>query len=131
MYFIGNFQYLSDQEQQNGQDRRYGAFSMMVEADSSEIALEKFRQRLIAFRDSSALFEGRCAVYITQLIEFAKFPVDEAVLLNFASFAGDPILPHISCVVPTEQSDTCSIHEWNNNQPFTEGQRDSLFIEFE
>lgn len=131
MYFIGNFQYLTDQEQKNIQDRRHGAFSMMVQAESSEIALEKFRQRLMAFRNSSAFFEGRCAIYITQLIEFDTFPVEEALMLNFASFVGDPVLPHISCVVPTEQSNSCSIHEWNNNQPFTEGRRDSLFMEFE
>lgn len=131
MYFIGNFQYLTDQEKETVQDRRHGAFSMMVQAESNDIALEKFRMRLVAFRNSSALFEGRCTIYITQLIEFDQFPAEEAVLLNFASFAGDPILPHISCVVPTEQSNSCSIHEWSNNQPFTEGRRDSLFIEFD
>lgn len=131
MYFIANFQHLTDQQETKDSDRRYGAFSMMLEAKSSQIALEKFRQRIIGFRESSTLFEGRCSVFITQLIEFEEFPNQEAVLLNFSSFAGDPILPHIACVVPTEQSNSCSIHEWDNNQPFTEGQRDKLFLNFD
>lgn len=131
MYFIANFQHLTDQQETKDSDRRYGAFSMMVEAESSQNALDKFRQRILGFRESSTLFEGRCAVYITHLIEFEKFPKQEAVLLNFNSFAGDPILPHIACVVPTEQSNACSIHEWNDNQPFTEGQRDRLFLNFD
>jgi hypothetical protein len=131
MYFIANFQHLTDQEQTEERNRRNGAFSMMVQAESSQIALEKFRQRLISFRNTSMLFDGHCKIYISQLIEFDKFPADEAVLLNFTSVVGDPVLPHIACVVPTEQSNACNIHEWNNNHPFTEGQMDSLFLSFD
>lgn len=131
MYFIANFQHLTDQQAPEENNRRYGAFTMMVEADSSETALEKFRQRLVEFRASSSLFEGRCSIFLAQLIEFDQFPKGEAVLVNFKSFAGDPVLPYISCVVPTEQSNACKIHEWDNNQPYTEGQKDSLFIDFQ
>ncbi len=130
MYFIGNFQYLSDQQKESEAERRHGLFSMMVQADSADLALDNFRRRLSAFRQSSSLFEGRCTIYISQLLEFNQIPQEDAVLLNFRSYVGDPVLPFIACVVPTEQSNSCTIHEWNRNHPTTEGRADALFIEF-
>lgn len=130
MYFIGNFQYLTDQEQNKEQERRHGFFSMMVQADSSDEAVEKFRKRLITFRQSSSFFEGHCTIYISQLLEFDQVPDQEAVMLNLKSYMGDPVLPFISCVVPTEQSNACTIQEWEDSQPLTEGQQDSLFLQF-
>lgn len=130
MYFIGNFQYLTDQQKENEAERRHGLFSMMVQADSANMALDKFRERLDAFRQSSSLFEGHCAIYISQVLEFSQPPQEEAVLLNFRSYVGDPVLPYIACVVPTEQSNSCTIHEWKKNHPTTEGREDKMFIEF-
>lgn len=131
MYFIGNFQHLSDQQAGNEQDRRHGDFSMIVEADTVDAALDKFRQRLVQFKEGAAFFEGQCKIYISQLLEFDQIPQKEAVILNFKSYAGDPVMPFIACVVPSEQSNSCSIHEWQNNRPTTEGREDNVFIKFE
>jgi hypothetical protein len=130
MYFIGDFQHLSDQQSEDEPDRRHGNFSMMVEAESAESALEKFRQRLLTFKESTTFFEGHCKIFISQLLEFDRLPRQEAVLLNFRSFAGDPLMPFIACSVPSEESNACSIHEWQNNRPLTEGREDSVFLEF-
>lgn len=130
MYFIGNFQHISDQQAENERDRRYGNFSMMVEAQSVDTALERFRQRLIMFKEATTFFEGQCTIYISQLIEFDKFPQDDAVILNFKSFAGDPLMPFIACAVPSEEINACHIHEWQDNHPVTEGRADSVFLEF-
>ena len=131
MYFIANFQYLTDQQNDSEAERRHGVFSMMIQAPTSDEALEKFRQRLTSFRQSDTFFEGRCRIYISQLLEFDRVPHGEAVMLNFKSFAGDPVMPFIGCIVPTESSNACTIHEWKQNQPMTEGREDSLFLEFE
>ena len=131
MYFIGNFQHISDQQAENEQDRRHGDFSMMVKADTAESALDKFRQHLVDFKESATFFEGQCEIYITQLLEFDQIPQNEAVILNFKSYAGDPVMPFIACVVPSEQSNSCSIHEWQNNRPVTEGREDNVFLKFE
>ena len=131
MYYIANFQHITNQQHADENDRRHGSFSMMVAADSMNRALEKFRQKLMTYRQSTSLFEGKCTVYISQLLEFENFPQDEAIILNFKSFAGDPIMPFIACVVPTEQSNACSIHEWEQGQPVTEGQKDSVFMHFD
>lgn len=130
MYFIGNFQYLTDQQNDSEHERRHGTFSMMIQAETADQALERFKQRLTDFRQSSAFFEGHCTIYISQLLEFDQFPENEAVMLNFKSYAGDPVLPFIACVVPNEQTNACTIHEWQDNQPMTEGREDSLFLEF-
>lgn len=131
MYFIANFQHISDQHADDENHRRHGSFSMMVSADSRDRALDLFRRRLIQFKEESTLFEGKCTIFISQMLEFDQIPSQEAVLLNYKSFAGDPVMPFIACVVPTEQSNACNIHEWENNQPITEGQKDSVFIQFD
>jgi len=131
MYFIGNFQHVSEQEAADANNRRHGNFSMMVDAPDMESALEKFKQRLIEFRKSTSFFDGQSTIYITQLLEFDNFPTEDAVIVNFNSFAGDPVLPFIACVVPSEESNSCSIHEWDRNQPITEGRKDSVFLQFE
>lgn len=131
MYFIGNFQHVSHQQSESENDRRHGSFSMMVSADHIDDALDKFHHKLIEYRKSTTFFEGKCTIYITQLLEFDKFPDEEAIMLNFKSFAGDPMMPFISCVVPTEQSNSCNIHEWDQGQPVTEGQNDTVFARFD
>jgi hypothetical protein len=131
MYFMGNFLHVSDQQSTDESDRRHGSFSMMVETDDAEMALERFRDKLLAFRDTTALFEGHCTIYITQLLEFDDFPSQEAVIVNFNSFAGDPVMPFISCVVPDERNNACSIHEWHSNHPTTEGRKNSIFLKFD
>lgn len=131
MYFIGNFQYLTDQINENEKEQRHGLFSMMVQAESADQALDKFRMRLTTFRQSSSFFEGHCTIFISHLLEFDQVPQHEAVMLNYRSYAGEPILPFISCVVPTEQSNACTIQEWKSNHPMTEGRKDNLFLEFD
>lgn len=131
MYFVANFQHISDQQAADEAERRHGSFSMMVESDSMDEALDKFRQRLVSFKKSTTFFEGKSTIYIIQVLEFENFPQDDAAIFNFKSFAGDPVMPHIACVIPTEQSNSCSIHEWQENRSVTEGREDSVFIQFD
>lgn len=131
MFFIGNFQHVSHQLSDDENERRHGSFSMMVSADTSNDAMDKFRQKLQAYRETTTFFEGRATIFITQLLEFDQFPQQEAIMLNFKSFAGDPMMPFIACSVPTEESNACRIHEWDGGQPLTEGQKDTVFVQFE
>lgn len=131
MYFIGNFQHVTDQQLVEEKNRRHGSFSMMVQAETVDSAFDKFRVRLQSFRENTAFFEGQCTIYITQLLEFENFPEQEAVIANFKSFAGDPVMPFIACIVPDEDRNACSIHEWDDNHPTTEGRKDNVFIQFD
>jgi hypothetical protein len=130
MFYVANFQHLTDQQSANENDRRHGTFSMMAQAPSTDDALSEFRRRLESFRLSSSLFTGRCIIFLQQIVEFDHLPEDEAVMLNYKSYAGDPLMPFISCALPTEQSNACIIHEWHKGQPLTEGRQDILFVEF-
>jgi hypothetical protein len=131
MYFIGNFQHISHQLADDENERRHGSFSMMVTADKTNDAVEKFRRKLLVYKESTTFFDGRSTIFITQLLEFDQFPQDEAIMVNFKSFAGDPAMPFIACSVPTEQRNACRIHEWDGSQPLTEGQKDAVFVQFE
>lgn len=130
MFFLANFTHVTDQQHSLETERRHGSFSMMVQADSVEDAMWQFREKVIEFRTTRSFFTGKCSVFISELIEFTHFPLNQAVMLNFKSYAGDPVMPYIACVVPDEQGDACTIHEWRNQAPLTEGFKNSLFLEF-
>ena len=130
MIFIGHFIHTSNQEEIEEADRRHGEFNMIVEADGVEWALRMFRDRIIDYRSSSDFFEGDCAVYLVQLFEFDRFPRNAAMMLNYKSTAGDPLMPFIGCSIPSSDTDACRIFDWTNNNPEVDGEQEKLFIRF-
>jgi len=129
MKFIGLFSHMTHQEQAAESDRRHGEFSLIVEAENPDQAVRMFRDRILDYRTHRQFFEGACTIYLNQLLEFDVFP-KAAAMLTYKSIAGDPIMPFISCTVPTDQQDWCSIHEWNDNRPQVDGRMENYFIEF-
>ena len=130
MKFIGMFAHMTNQELELENDRRHGEFSLMVEAESPQKAINMFKNRILEFRSNSDFFEGVCKIFLVQLFEFDDFPTRRAAMLNYKSIAGDPAMPFISCTVPSDQGDWCSIHDWTNNWPNVDGQMEKLFLEF-
>jgi hypothetical protein len=131
MYFIGNFVYASQQEETLETGRRHGEFSLIVKAAQPLAALGKFRDRILRYRKMSDFFQGDCSVYLIQLFEFDEFPVDEAMMLNYKSTAGDPLMPFIRCSLPNDMTDSCRLFDWKNNAPEIDGQKEKLFLQFE
>ncbi|MFH1990958.1 MAG: hypothetical protein ABIK98_00940 [Pseudomonadota bacterium] len=130
MIYIGNFLYVTDQQEVLEADRRHGEFSLIIEADSHETAVVKFKDRIIQFRQTKDLFQGDCRIFFIQLVEFDAFPKTDAVMLNYKSIVGDPFLPFIGCLIPTEVSDSCRIFDWSDNRPEIDGVKEKLFLEF-
>jgi len=58
------------------------------------------------------------------------FPVERAMMLNFKSVAGDPAMPYIECIIPSEEGDFCRIYDWQNNRPEIDGQDQNFFLKF-
>jgi hypothetical protein len=131
MYFIGNFVHATNQEETLEKERRHGEFSLIVNAENPYLALLKFRERIVKYRETRDFFQGDCSIYLIQLFEFDQFPEDEAMMLNFKSIAGDPMMPFIRCSLPTDLSDTCRFFNWNNSVPEMDGQSEKLFLQFE
>lgn len=131
MIFIGSFFCLTNQQEILESRRRHGEFSMLVEADDRESAVFKFKERIEEFRRSSDFFEGKSLIFFLQLWEFDSFPQTHAMMLNYKSTAGDPIMPFIGCSAPIDGFDHCRIHGWNDNRPQIEGQDRHLFLEFQ
>jgi hypothetical protein len=131
MLFIGNFVFANGQEKVTEEERRHGEFSLIIEARDPNEAVKKFRDRIVEYRQTSTFFDGNCSVYLIQLFELNRFPVSSAMMLNFKSIIGDPLLPFIRCTLPNDMSDTCKLSDWKNNVPETDERQEKLFVRFE
>jgi hypothetical protein len=129
MIYFGNFMQLTNQQAPSESERRYGEFSLVVEADDYDAAVDQFKQRIKEYRETSSLFEGECTIFFTQLLEFVDFP-RQAAMLNYKSFAGDPMMPFIGCSLPDSDDDSCKIYNWEENNLEVGGHRGKLFLEF-
>ena len=131
MIFIGNFLYVTNQQESEEEKRRHGGFNLVVEANDYDEAIIKFKNRILKMKERKDFFEGRCSIFFTHLFEFDMLPKEEAMMLNFQSVAGDPDMPFIGCSLPTDQSDACKIYNWQENVPEIEGKNEQAFIQFE
>lgn len=130
MIFIGNFFHATNQQEIEEPERRHGEFSMIVQAPSSAVAIEMFRSRILNYRKTSDFFEGESSIFLAQLLEFEEFPDTQAMMINYKSMAGDPVMPFIGCTVPSHEADACRIFDWKNNAPEIDGQNERLFLKF-
>ena len=130
MLYIGKFLHMTNQQSTEESERRHGEFNLIVQAQSSQEAIEHFKTRIIDSRENSDLFEGECAIYIAHLLEMEEFPSECAKMLYYKSIAGDPIMPYISCSAPNGETDGCRILNWMKNRPEIDGEDANLFLEF-
>jgi hypothetical protein len=130
MIFVGNFLVLTSQEQIAEKDRRHGEFNLIIETATKEVAIDLFQQKIKVLRDSTRFFEGDCSIFLIQLLEFDGMPKNLPLMLTYKSTAGDPMMPYISCLVPTELSDACRIFNWDNNRPEIDGNPEHIFLSF-
>jgi len=130
MLYIGKFLHMTNQQKAEESERRHGEFNLIVQAENSEAAVERFKERIVASRESSDLFEGDSSIYVVHLLELEEFPSDRARVLYYKSIAGDPVMPYISCSTPNGETDGCRILNWMKNRPEIDGEDANLFIEF-
>jgi hypothetical protein len=130
MIYIGKFLHATSQQKKDESERRHGEFNLIIEADDQESAVNKFKERIIEFRETSDLFEGECSVYLVHLLELKEFPIDRARMLYYKSIAGDPNMPYISCSTPSGDTDGCRILNWMERKPELDGQDADLFLRF-
>jgi len=130
MIYIGKFLHATNQQQEEESKRRHGEFNLIIEAESQNAAVDKFKERIVGFRDTSDLFEGDCSIYMVHFLELNEFPRDRARMLYYKSIAGDPIMPYISCSVPSSETEGCKILNWMERRPELDGQDANLFIQF-
>jgi hypothetical protein len=131
MIYLSKFLHATNQEQADEARRRHGEFNMIIEAENKDAALESFRRRLYELRETTDFFEGSCLIYLVQLLELDQFPDSRASLLFYKSVAGDPVMPFISCTVPSTETDGCRIYEWGEKTPEIDGLKAKPFLQFE
>ena len=130
MIYIGKFLHATDQQNTIEKDRRHGEFNLIIEAEDEHRAIEKFKERIKGFRESSDLFQGDCFIYMVHFLELKEFPKDKARMLYYKSIAGDPVMPYISCSAPSGEAEGCRILNWMENRPEIDGQDANVFIHF-
>ena len=130
MIYIGKFLHATNQQKTNETERRHGEFNLIIEAKDQISAVDKFRERIIEFRENSELFEGDCFIYMVHLLELEEFPRDRPRMLYYKSIAGDPIMPYISCSAPSGDAEGCRILSWMENRPELDGQDTNVFLHF-
>lgn len=130
MIYIGKFLHATDQQNTTETDRRHGEFNLIIEAESEDSAIEKFKERITEFRATSDLFQGDCFIYMVHFLELQEFPRDRARMLYYKSIAGDPFMPYISCSAPSGEAEGCRILNWMENRPEIDGQDTNVFIHF-
>ena len=130
MIYIGKFLHATNQQKTNETERRHGEFNLIIEAKDQNSAVNKFRERIIEFRENSDLFEGDCFIYMVHLLELEEFPRDRPRMLYYKSIAGDPIMPYISCSAPSGDAEGCRILSWMENRPELDGQDTNVFLHF-
>jgi len=129
MIFIGNFLLLTNQEKIAENERRHGDFNLMVEAPDAAHAIRNFRDTILHFQAESDFFEGRCKLFLIQLLEFDQMPTHQAMVVSYKSTAGDPAMPYIGCLFPNADTDGCRIYDWKDNQPQVDGRPEGFFME--
>ena len=130
MIYIGKFLHTTNQQQEEESNRRHGEFNLIIEAGSQDAAVDKFKERIVGFRETSDLFEGECSIFMVHLLELDQFPRDRARMLYYKSIAGDPVMPYISCSAPSGETEGCKILNWMERRPELDGQDAYLFIQF-
>ena len=81
MIYIGKFLHATDQQRTQETNRRHGEFNLIIEAENETAALEKFKERIVEFKETSDLFEGDCFIYMVHFLELEEFPKDRARML--------------------------------------------------
>ena len=130
MIYIGKFLHATDQQRTQEANRRHGEFNLIIESENEKDAIDKFRERIEEFKETSDLFEGDCFIYMVHFLELEEFPSDRARMLYYKSIAGDPAMPYISCSAPSGEADGCKILNWMENKPSLDGQDTNLFFHF-
>ncbi len=130
MIYIAKFLHATNQQKNQEADRRHGEFNLIIDAPDQDSAIDKFKERIVQYRETTDLFEGDCFIYMVHLLELAEFPRDRARMLYYKSIAGDPVMPYISCSAPSGDADGCRILSWMENRPELDGQDANIFIHF-
>jgi hypothetical protein len=130
MIYIGKFLHATDQQHTDEADRRHGEFNLIISAENQDSAIDKFKDRITQFRQTSDLFRGDCFIYMVHFLELREFPKDKARMLYYKSIAGDPVMPYISCSAPSGEAEGCRILNWMENRPEIDGQDTNVFIHF-
>jgi len=113
MVYLGHFKFLEIDK-----ERRFGHFSCVVEAKTSNAAERAFKKLIRDIRKSRTIFcITPTEVYLEAMIELGDLPQDGLVTC-YSSYAGEP-MGGISVVMPQDAIDGYSSHSSSTSDILT------------
>ncbi|THB80844.1 MAG: hypothetical protein D3926_05110 [Desulfobacteraceae bacterium] len=109
MLYSGHFSFDETGENNN---ERHGYFTCIVNADTPEMALRKFRKRIVYIKNEmkEPLFETIQCIYVEDIVEISDTP-DDAIVTRFQSSEG-PFPRSKSCSLPTSDTVKIKAYQW-------------------
>lgn len=107
MFYLG---YFSFDELGFEDEERHGYFNCMVEADSPDTALERFKNHIMDMKTDDPLFGRIVKIYVEDLVEVKNIP-DKPVVTRFQSSTGH-FPKSISMSLPSVKSDDFASFRW-------------------
>ena len=56
MIYIGKFLHATNQQEIEESERRHGEFNLIIEAESQDAAVNKFKERIVGFREKKKVY---------------------------------------------------------------------------
>ncbi|WP_022667179.1 hypothetical protein [Desulfospira joergensenii] len=117
MLYAGHFSFDETGENDN---ERHGYFACIVNAGTPELALQKFRKRILFIKDEmkAPLFQNIGYIYVEDIVEISDIP-EEAVITRFQSSEG-PFPKSKSCSLPTSDTVKIKAYQWTRESEDSE-----------
>lgn len=109
MLYSGHFSF--DEMGESGNER-HGYFTCIVDAGTPEMALQKFKQRIETIKNElkEPIFKNIRAIYVEDIVEISRIPVDP-IVTRFQSSDG-PFPKSRSCSLPTSDTTAIKAYQW-------------------
>ena len=117
MFYLAHFLFESNETE----DRSYGYFTCLAQAEDTDKAMDKFEDQILAMAETSDLFDEVKNIYLEDIIEFDKLP-EQALVARFEMFAGErPSSANITLPEQTGADEVSFYRPISENEESVEG----------
>ena len=107
-------------EIEKNDNERHGYFTCIVDAGNPELALQKFRKRILVIKENikAPLFKDIRCIFVEDIVEISDI-LEEAVVTRFQSSKG-PFPKSKNCSLPTSDTVKIKAYQWTRESEVSE-----------
>jgi hypothetical protein len=113
VFYVGHFTFDGEKKDSPLPDPTTGWFTLIVEADSADAALEKFGDLIEFVAARSEVFDSVKNVYLDDATEVRELP-PEGVLAHWHEYPGGDTRGSVSTTLPPAAPDGVAAFEWRS-----------------